>query len=188
MISVHRSCSPSWWHPLQHRVPSLVARKLALISEEGLHTDFAIRDRLSMCPTCFSARLEEPYDLLLSAQELLLEEAGLDMAALRRLSRWGALAPQIGAKINATLRKRTTGSLPIMRRSPSQSVSGGLAKQDFPSSRRCVLILESLGVTSSSPIHVHFRCHHMQLACTCTLPLGSNRVYSVNVSMNYSEY
>ncbi|KAK9902044.1 hypothetical protein WJX75_002353 [Coccomyxa subellipsoidea] len=69
-------------------------------------------------------------------QELLLEEAGLDMAALRRLSRWGALAPQIGAKINATLRKRTTGSLPIMRRSPTQSVSGGLAKQDFPSSRR----------------------------------------------------
>lgn len=103
--------------------------------------DFAIHDRPSMCPTCFSARLEEPYDVL-PAQELLLEEAGLDMAALRRLSRWGALAPQIGAKINATLRKRTTGSLPIMRRSPSQSVSGGLAKQDFPSSHRRVLILE----------------------------------------------
>ena len=179
MISVHRSCSPSWWHPIQHRVFRWEQESWTTASEEGLQTHFAIRDRLSMCPTCFSARLEEPYDVL-PAQELLLEEAGLDMAALRRLSRWGALAPQIGAKINATLRKRTTGSLPIMRRSPSQSVSGGLAKQDFPSSRRRVLILESLGVTSSSPIHVHLRGHHMQFACTCTLLLGSKRVYPVH--------
>ncbi|EIE21257.1 alpha/beta-hydrolase [Coccomyxa subellipsoidea C-169] len=56
-------------------------------------------------------------------QELLLEEAGLDIAALRRLSKWGALAPQIGAKISATLRRRTTGSLPT-RRSPSLPGSG----------------------------------------------------------------
>ncbi len=38
-------------------------------------------------------------------QELLLEEAGLDIAMLRRLSRWGNLAPVIGAKINPELER-----------------------------------------------------------------------------------
>ena len=42
-------------------------------------------------------------------QELLLEEAGLDLAQLRRLSRWGALAPAIGARINPELQRRQGG-------------------------------------------------------------------------------
>ncbi len=68
------------------------------------------------------------YSSVLLVQKLLLEEAGLDMAALRRLSRWGALAPQIGAKINETLRRRTTGSLAMPaslpgRRSLAPSIS-----------------------------------------------------------------
>lgn len=60
-------------------------------------------------------------------QELLLEEAGLDIAALRRLSRWGAMAPQIGAKMNAELRRRTTGSMALPSRLSTRSSSGAAA-------------------------------------------------------------
>ena len=54
------------------------------------------------------------------------------MAALRRLSRWGALAPQIGAKINETLRRRVTGSRALpgpltARRSLAASISTSLS-------------------------------------------------------------
>lgn len=48
-------------------------------------------------------------------QELLLEEAGLDLAQLRRLSRWGAMAPAIAARVNPVLHKRQQSAAPLRR-------------------------------------------------------------------------
>jgi hypothetical protein len=48
-------------------------------------------------------------------QELLLEEAGLDLGQLRRLSRWGAMAPAIAARLNPELQRRQAPS-PVLRR------------------------------------------------------------------------
>jgi hypothetical protein len=81
-------------------------------------------------------------------QELLLEEAGLDIAQLRRLSRWGNLAPAIGAKINpalggrqakAALPSRLWSMAQTWQQQPPPSIFGSVSGRSSASSgsHRC---------------------------------------------------
>lgn len=79
---------------------------------------------LAACKKCqltFSPRS------LCQNQELLLEEAGLDLAQLRRLSRWGAMAPAIAARLNPELQRRQTTSTVLRRVSVTSLGSAAVA-------------------------------------------------------------